>query len=157
MRISHSHTCKQVTLGGCAVPKTVLLEFQYCLPHLLHAQVHTVPPSRVCCSHKCTHGIPLLLTASFACTCAHSLPSRVCCSHKRTHRIPLLLIASFARTCAHRSPSKGVLFYGPPGCGKTLLAKAIANECQSNFISVKGPELLTMWFGESESNVSGVG
>jgi len=50
-------------------------------------------------------------------------------------------------------PSKGVLFYGPPGCGKTMLAKAIANECQANFISVKGPELLTMWFGESESNV----
>jgi transitional endoplasmic reticulum ATPase len=49
--------------------------------------------------------------------------------------------------------SKGVLFYGPPGCGKTLLAKAIANECQANFISIKGPELLTMWFGESESNV----
>uniref|UniRef100_A0A452YWF7 Uncharacterized protein n=1 Tax=Aegilops tauschii subsp. strangulata TaxID=200361 RepID=A0A452YWF7_AEGTS len=51
------------------------------------------------------------------------------------------------------SPSKGVLFYGPPGCGKTLLAKAIANECQANFISIKGPELLTMWFGESEANV----
>merc|ERR1711906_73726 len=51
------------------------------------------------------------------------------------------------------SPSKGVLFYGPPGCGKTLLAKAVANECQANFISVKGPELLTMWFGESEANV----
>ncbi|KAL1363879.1 hypothetical protein HN51_012035 [Arachis hypogaea] len=51
------------------------------------------------------------------------------------------------------SPSKGVLFYGPPGCGKTLLAKSIANECQANFISVKGPELLTMWFGESEANV----
>merc|ERR1711871_1631653 len=51
------------------------------------------------------------------------------------------------------SPSKGVLFYGPPGCGKTLLAKAVANECQANFISVKGPELLTMWFGESEGNV----
>merc|ERR1719453_1230151 len=50
-------------------------------------------------------------------------------------------------------PSKAVLFYGPPGCGKTLLAKAIANECQANFISIKGPELLTMWFGESESNV----
>jgi transitional endoplasmic reticulum ATPase len=49
--------------------------------------------------------------------------------------------------------AKGVLFYGPPGCGKTLLAKAIANECQANFISVKGPELLTKWFGESEANV----
>lgn len=50
-------------------------------------------------------------------------------------------------------PSKGVLFYGPPGCGKTLMAKAVANECSSNFISIKGPELLTMWFGESEANV----
>merc|ERR1712051_509462 len=53
-------------------------------------------------------------------------------------------------------PSRGVLFYGPPGCGKTLLAKAVANECQANFISVKGPELLTMWFGESEANVRDV-
>jgi len=52
-----------------------------------------------------------------------------------------------------QSSSKGVLFYGPPGCGKTLLAKAVANMCQSNFISIKGPELLTMWFGESEANV----
>ena len=51
------------------------------------------------------------------------------------------------------SPSKGVLFYGPPGCGKTLLASAIAHECGANFISIKGPELLTMWFGESEANV----
>ncbi|KAJ0623572.1 Cell division cycle protein 48 [Helianthus annuus] len=51
------------------------------------------------------------------------------------------------------SPSKGVLFYGPPGCGKMLLAKAIANECQANFISIKGPELLTMWFDENEANV----
>jgi len=54
------------------------------------------------------------------------------------------------------APSKGVLFYGPPGTGKTMLAKAIANECQANFISIKGPELLTMWFGESEANVRDV-
>jgi len=53
----------------------------------------------------------------------------------------------------HTTPSTGVLFYGPPGCGKTLLAKAVANSCGANFISVKGPELLTMWFGESEANV----
>lgn len=51
------------------------------------------------------------------------------------------------------TPSKGVLFYGPPGCGKTLLAKAVACECSANFVSIKGPELLTMWFGESEANV----
>merc|ERR1712117_338570 len=50
-------------------------------------------------------------------------------------------------------PSRGVLFYGPPGCGKTLLAKAVATECSANFVSIKGPELLTMWFGESEANV----
>ncbi|TQD95587.1 hypothetical protein C1H46_018735 [Malus baccata] len=50
-------------------------------------------------------------------------------------------------------PSKGVLFYGHPRWGKTLLAKVIANECQANFISIKGPELFTMWFGESKVNV----
>jgi len=44
----------------------------------------------------------------------------------------------------------GVLLWGPPGCGKTLLAKAVANESQANFISVRGPELLNKWVGESE-------
>jgi transitional endoplasmic reticulum ATPase len=50
-------------------------------------------------------------------------------------------------------PSKAVLLYGPPGCGKTLLAKAAASESEANLIVVKGPELLSMWVGESEKAV----
>lgn len=50
-------------------------------------------------------------------------------------------------------PAKGVLLHGPPGTGKTLLAKAVANETQSNFISIKGPELLDKYVGESERGV----
>ena len=47
----------------------------------------------------------------------------------------------------------GILLYGPPGCGKTLVAKAIATECQLNFKSIKGPELLNQYIGESEHNI----
>ena len=50
-------------------------------------------------------------------------------------------------------PPTGILLYGPPGCGKTLLAKAVSNESGANFISVKGPELLSMYVGESEKHV----
>jgi transitional endoplasmic reticulum ATPase len=50
-------------------------------------------------------------------------------------------------------PPKGILLYGPPGCGKTLLARAVATESESNFISIKGPEVFSKWVGESEKAI----
>ncbi|ESK87707.1 cell division control protein cdc48 [Moniliophthora roreri MCA 2997] len=73
---------------------------------------------------------------------------------KETVQYPILYPEEF---CQYgMSSSRGVLLFGPPGTGKTLLAKAIANECKANFISIKGPELLTVWFGESEANIRDV-
>ncbi len=51
------------------------------------------------------------------------------------------------------SPPRGILLYGPPGCGKTLLARAVATETKANFISIKGPELLSKYVGESEKAI----
>jgi len=64
---------------------------------------------------------------------------------------PLKFKESFTRMGI--SPPKGVLLFGPPGCGKTLLARAVATESEVNFISIKGPALLSKWVGESEKAV----
>ncbi len=75
---------------------------------------------------------------------------------KKTIRLkiiePYLKPGLFARFRAHSGG--GILLYGPPGCGKTMLARAVANECQAEFVSVGIADILNMWMGESERNLA---
>ncbi len=70
---------------------------------------------------------------------------------KEAVELPLKDPESFKRMGIR--PPRGVLLYGPPGTGKTLLAKAVANESEANFISIKGPEIMSGWVGESEKAI----
>lgn len=65
---------------------------------------------------------------------------------------PLRHADAFARLAIR--PPRGILLYGPPGCSKTLAAKALAADARTSFFAVKGPELLSKWVGESERQVA---
>ena len=90
--------------------------------------------------------------------CSHRTAYRTtCCSPvqlKEAVEWPLKHAAAFLRMGIR--PPRGILLYGPPGCSKTLMAKAIATESGMNFMAVKGPELLSKWVGDSEKAVQRV-
>jgi SpoVK/Ycf46/Vps4 family AAA+-type ATPase len=87
-------------------------------------------------------------TLTFTLTLTRSLLAYPCLTHL-THPPPYHPLP----TSTPLISQAGVLLFGPPGCGKTLVAKAVAGECGASFISVKGPELLDKFVGESERGV----
>ncbi|GAB68911.1 AAA family ATPase, partial [Plasmodium cynomolgi strain B] len=74
---------------------------------------------------------------------------------KKVLETKFILPVKYANIYKHLGINKsmGILLYGPPGCGKTMLAKAISNEMKANFIAIKGPEILNKYVGESEKKV----
>ena len=73
--------------------------------------------------------------------------------HLSLHRICTVFPSLQVFTRMNIDPPKGILMYGPPGCSKTLIAKALATESGLNFIAVKGPEIFSKWVGESEKAI----
>jgi len=69
------------------------------------------------------------------------------------HAVEWPLIHTEAFTRLNINPPKGILMYGPPGCSKTMMAKAIATESSMNFIAIKGPELFSKFVGDTEKSI----
>ena len=69
------------------------------------------------------------------------------------HAVEWPLIHTEAFTRLNINPPKGILMYGPPGCSKTMMAKAIATESSMNFIAIKGPELFSKYVGDTERSI----
>lgn len=73
---------------------------------------------------------------------------------RKVVELPLQHASKFAKFGIE--PSKGIMLYGPPGCSKTMMAKAIATESKLNFIGIKGPELFSKYVGESEAAIRNI-
>ena len=83
----------------------------------------------------------------------HVLLFSIYLQHLSLHRICIVFSLLQVFTRMNIDPPKGILMYGPPGCSKTLIAKALATESGLNFIAVKGPEIFSKWVGESEKAI----
>lgn len=124
-------------------------------PHL-----HTSPPAILVSNADFLAALPTIqpsaLREGFATIPTTTFADIGALAHHRSS-LDTAIINPIANPKAYASlgiaPTTGLLLWGPPGCGKTLLAKAVANESKANFISVKGPELLNKYVGESERAV----
>ena len=124
------------------------------------SHLHTSPPTILVSNADFLSALPTIqpsaLREGFATIPSTTFADIGALAHHRSS-LDTTIITPIADPKAYASigiaPATGLLLWGPPGCGKTLLAKAVANESKANFISVKGPELLNKYVGESERAV----